>query len=221
MLHAQAHTSTFKPCSRAQQDLDVPAQIHLVQMCQATPENRPTLTLLLSENGVDVYRLAYPPKDESESVMKEKAAGKTSSPARYPFTVSALLVFQDEQARGKELKALMNSPALRWYGGYDDPKLGWQEDWGSIVSFKYETVEFVWLDQNNVLLRRVAAYAPPECITHVAPPSPNFKCGSPDIDSNEVGQFFNYSPPPLSHDFAFLYKVATMLAEGRRPGQHP
>jgi hypothetical protein len=153
--------------------------------------------------------------------MGEKAASKTPSPAGYPFSVSALLVFQDEQAREKELKILMNSPAMRWYGGYDDPRLGWQNDWGSVVSFKYEVVEFVWLDEQDVLLDRLAAYAPPSCITHIAPPSPNFKCGSPDVESNEVGEFYNYSPPPLSHDFTFLYKVAMMLAEGRRPAKHP
>ncbi len=221
MLHAQGRNTTFKACAQAQQNLDVSTQIHLVRMCQATPEIRPILTFMLSENGIDVYRVAYPPQDESKSSASGKAAAKAPSPARYPFSVSALLVFQDEQAREKELNTLMNSPAMRWYGGYDDPRLGWQQDWGSIVSFKYETVEFVWLNQQNVLLERVAAYAPPGCITHIAPPTPNFKCGSPDVASNEVGEFYNYSPPPLSHDFAFLYKVATMLADGMRPEQGP
>jgi hypothetical protein len=233
ILHAQPRTTTFKPCVQALQKLDVPTQIHLVQMCQVSSEIRPILTPLLSESGIEVYRLEYPSRDESKFTTGEKTQRKAPSAARYPFSVSALLVFQDEQAREKELKVLMSSyspPSLQmipyagvqWYGGYDTATSGYQQDWGSIVSFKYETVEFVWLDQQHVLLERIRVYAPLGCITHIAPPQPNFKCGSPDVKSNQLGEYYNYSPPELSsHDYPFLIKVATMLAEGRRPAQHP
>lgn len=230
MLYAQSNNRTFRPCTQALQKLEIPGQIHLVKMCQGSPEILPILSPLLSENGIEVYRLEFPSGDQSKSATGEDARRKTSSAIHYPFSVGALLVFQDEQAREKELKFLMGLQSngmipltgMIWYGGYDTASSGYQQDWGSIVSFKYETVKFVWLDQQNVLLEQIGAYAPPGCITHIAPPQPNFSCGSPDVVSNEVGEFDNYSPPPLSsHDYPFLYKVATMLAEGRRPVQHP
>jgi hypothetical protein len=231
ILCAQSRPTTFKPCAQAIQKLEVPAQIHLVRMCQISPETRPILTPLLSESGIEVYRLEYPPRDESKSATGEKTQSKTPYAARYPFSVSALLVYQDEQAREKEFKVLMNSytpqslqtipyAGVRWYGGYDTAASGYQQDWGSIVSFKYETIEFLWLNDQDVLLRNIGLYAPSGCITHIAPKQPNFSCGSPDIESTEIGEYSNPSPPPLDHG-QFLYKVATALAGGRRPPQHP
>lgn len=217
-LRAQTPATTFTPCAQARQKIEVPEQIHLVSRCQVTPEVRPILPLLFSENGIEVYRLEFPPKKGSKPEGSQRADARVASDTHYPFTVSALLVFQSEDARGKEFKALASSSAVSWYGGYDDPMRGWQEDLGSIVSFKYETDQFVWLNERDVLLVRADLYAPLGCMTHVAPPSQNFNCGSPDVESTEVGAYVNPSPPELPQG-SFLYRVAAMLADGRRPGQ--
>jgi hypothetical protein len=232
ILYAQSRPATFKPCVQALQKLEVPAQIHLVRMCQISPETRPILTPLLSENGIDVYRLEYPQRSGGGSLRGQRGSQNAAPQARYPFSVTALAVFQDEGTRENQLKAFMDMyppgrestqipfAGVSWFGGYDTADSGYQQDWGSIVSFKYETIEFLWLNKKDVLLRNIGLYAPLGCITHIAPKQPNFSCGSPDIESTEIGEYSNPSPPPLNHGL-FLYKVATMLAEGRRPAQNP
>jgi hypothetical protein len=198
---APSHTITFKPCEQATRKLRVPEEIHVIRMCQGSPELRPALSFLLSEKGIDVYRLEYPIGGNKPRVPQER---------RYPFTVRALLVYQGEEARAAELKVLMNSP-IRWLGGRDVPQGGYQQDWASIVSFKFETAEFVWLSRQNVILKYMGIYAPVGCMTP-PPVVPGSRCGSPEIESNEVGEYDNYSPPPLNHDL-FLFRVATELVE--------
>ncbi|MDE3148388.1 MAG: hypothetical protein KGL37_02870 [Acidobacteriota bacterium] len=221
MLYAQARTVTFKACAEAQQKLNVPMQIHLVQMCQTVPEVRPKLSFLFSEEGTDVYRLEFPHRHRSKLGAAQDTTKENSRQLSYPFSVSALLVFQGEPAREKELNALLRSP-IEWYGGRYTPENGWQEDWASIVSFKYETVEFTWLNDRQVLFQRRDLYAPQSCITHANPAG---DCGWADVNSNEIGYFVNPSPPPLSPsdhlpEDVFLYKVAKALAEGRRPKEN-
>ncbi len=212
LVGAQTRTTTFAPCAQALQRLKVPEQIHLIQACQVSPEAHLRLSFLLSENGVDVYRLEYRAMTGEQNDAGGTPLSSHPSPDRYPFTVQALLVYQTEQAREAELRVLTGSPTISWFGGYDDPQTGRQEDWGSIVSFKYETVEFVWLDKANVLLRHSGFYVPVGCMTpRPHPASSNFSCGSPDIESNEIGVYDNISPPPLSQG-TFLYRVATLLA---------
>ena len=211
-LNAQTRTTTFKACSEAEQKLEVPDQVHIIQMCQATPEIRPVLSLVLSDNGIEVYRIEYPSTTaKTKSPVAQRTGGDASSQSHYPFTVRALLVYQDEHSRTTELNMLLKSPGVNWFGACYSPQNGTQYDWGSIVSFKYETAEFVWLNKQQVILTHDNFFAPISCMTHKACINDaTVTCGSRGIESNEIGSYDNYSLPPLGQD-SFLYRVATLL----------
>lgn len=200
--------TTYKACNQAREKLAIPESVHIIAMCQTSPEVRPALSLLFSENGIDVYRLEYPTAGNAA----KSGPGPQSGHTKYPFTERALLVYQDEKARITELNKLVQG-GMNWYDQWNDENGTLQTNWNSIASFKYETVEFQWLNKSYIQFRRLDAFAPPECVTKISPNVQSNVCGSPNVKSNALGFIASPSAPPLDQNaFPFLYKVAVALA---------
>src|ERR1039458_3472119 len=94
-------------CVQATQRLQVPEQIHLVTACQVPPGILPKLSFLLSESGIDIYRVEWPNPAE--------ARVPAYAHPHYPLSVTALFVFQDEKERQLQIKSLMSAgKAISW-----------------------------------------------------------------------------------------------------------
>jgi hypothetical protein len=165
------------------QPLRVPDQISLAHYGQLPPENHPKLTFLLSEQGIDAYRIGDSP-------------------------TSVLFVFQDDKMRRATLQFFIDQSQAN--SGLLIDGVRWccfqtgiaRQDWKPIVNFKYATFEFGWSAQNpsDVMIRGGTFYAAQEC--YAAQKSPG------TLISSEIGSYSNlYGGAPLPHD-NFLYRAA-------------
>jgi hypothetical protein len=218
-------------CVQATQRLQVPLQIHLVGACQAPPEILPKLSLLLSESGIDIYRVEWPPAGP----VKARTQTDADAHPRYPLSVTALFVFQDEKERQLQIKSMMSAgEAISWLrGGYRyDSTL--PADWTPVFSIKYVTYRFTILGSNkdigkdgnviapkdgsnSVLLVESNMYAPEECYSY------GTRCvnadkldweSAPNFKSSEIATYNNRSPTPLPQN-SLAYRVAMMLGKLR------
>jgi hypothetical protein len=223
-------------CVQATQRLQVPEQIHLVAACQAPPEILPQLSFLLSDSGIDIYRVERPRKTAANPVEAREQAYADAHPY-YPLRVTALFVFQDEKERQLQIKSLMSAgEAITWLrGGYRyDSTL--PADWTPVLSIKYVTYTFTILGSNkdgtaiapkdgsnSVLLVESHMYAPEECYSY------GTRCingdqldweSAPNFKSSEIARYNNYSPTSLPQG-SLLYRVAMTLGKLRTAEAKP
>lgn len=90
-------------CVQATQRIQVPEQIHLVQACQSTPEIFPKLSFLLSDHGIDVYRVEWPVK-KSAAEERMEAYKKTETPAQRAFDAKVAKEETDMETSAAKLK---------------------------------------------------------------------------------------------------------------------
>lgn len=224
-------------CVQATQRIQVPQQIHLIKACQIPPVPQPTFKFVTSKDGIDLYSVQWPsPVDTSRVRWKEYQKTETPAqrawdknngqvgfmqddpgPVRYPFSVTGLLVFQDEAEREAQVNQLMNAgEAITWLrGGYrSDSTL--PADWTPVFSIKYAIYTFTILSDNNILLREAYYYAPIECYTYNTScddtPNPN----PSSLQTSEIAIYSNISPPPL-HRGSLEYRFALMLMREKYP----
>jgi TonB family protein len=134
---AQTLADSFPPCAQATEKLK-PADIHLVEYGQSPPETPLTLQLLLSSDGIDVYRVGD--------------------------TAGAVFVYQNEKVRRQKIDAFGNSGLVGWIPGFVNDRQIWQPDWAMIVDLKYAYYQFRWAKERpEASLVETELFAPPEC----------------------------------------------------------
>jgi hypothetical protein len=185
---------------------------------------KPLASDLFKQEGVDVYLLT--PDARTAAIDKPIAVPPPpGGRSAFPFDVSVLIVYQDEAARQKELKVLASSGGVRWYGDDGLTNLGYQVDWNSAVSFKYEVLTFRWYSRKDVALIQLTAYVPPECVTRgVVTKAAAVAAGAPAActrttnDHNSVGEYDAPSPPvTMMNHTGVWYEAATLAPRGLWP----
>jgi hypothetical protein len=222
-------------CVQATQRVQVPEQIHLVGSCQAPPETHPKLSFLLSESGIDIYRVEWPRTAENPV-----EAGAVDNP-HYPLSVTALFVYQDEKVRQIQIKSLINDgEAISWLRGGSRYDSTLPADWTPVLGIKYITYTFTIFGDNrdiakdgtinppkdggsNVILVESHMYAPEECYSY------GTRCvnaeyldrnDAPNFKSSEIASYFNQSPIELPQNL-LAYRVAIMLGKLRMAEAKP
>jgi hypothetical protein len=176
---------------------------------------QPKLSFLLSENGIDIYRVAWPPIKLTSPAQERERAYEETHPS-YPLTVEALFVYQEEASRTREVKSFIDSGAFGWFRGGFQSGNRTADDWKPILSIKYSIYKIVILNPSGqIQLTQIRAYAPVECFAY------GTRCvngqqldweSEPKIKSSEIGEFNNYSPPFLQAG-SLPYRVGMMIAK--------
>ena len=199
-------------CVQATQRIQVPEQINLVEACQAPPAVFPKLSFRLSEDGTDIYRVEWPARKLTPADKRLQA--HVDEHPRYPITVEALFVYQDEKNRTQQIRSFINSGSFAWYRGGYQPTNNLPADWTPVFSIKYAIYTFLINRRpDDVQLTRVRAYAPSNCYAY------GTRCvnadkldweSAPGFKSSEIGEFNNYSPQSLPTDSP-LYRIAMLM----------
>ncbi len=172
--YAAKFIESYAPCADSTQHLQVPDGIH-----SALPGQE--FSFMFSQDGVDVYaiRAGNPPK----------------------YTRSALLVFQEENARREYLRSFIGTGSISWY---PSDSTGSHQDWKPVMSFKYATFDYNWFgDGSHPMLDHASFYAPLDCYSR--------RTSVGALTRNELGVYMKPAGDTLDARNGVLYRAAIEL----------